>query len=228
MPRPHPATQARNTLVDATTLTLTIGDALTNLDRGLAGWPTTTPGASPIQATPAQPCNHPDCTHIRPCPTHDPEPVTLTRPEQLADQGDRARHDHERLIEAIRQAAHHLAVAARISATWAWQGLNDTQISARLVAVDAGIWCNNCITYGEHEPRLEGRTECSFCWHFRIDHGRSAPKAIWTARNARGGRIDIATIQRILRELDEETKRKRAAQKAAAKAERLATAQVTT
>lgn len=220
--RTRTAERARIALIDANVIAVTIDTALAAIDRGLAGWPTSTPGASPLETPPATPCRDRDCTHLRPCPIHDEEAVELTAIERTANEGDKARRELEQLDEAVRLAAHHLGVAARISQSWAWEGLTQSAVSARLVAVDAGVWCSNCVKFGEHNPREENRTECKFCREFRRDFKRPAPKQIWDARNARGGRIDVGTIDRILKRLDAEQKARRAEQKAAAAAARKA------
>jgi len=214
-PTPQHATTA---LTDITTIASWINPAIANLQQNQAGWPTSTPGAAPAEAHTTA-CAHPDCTHDRPCPTHDTEPVTLTPTERCAATHDPATADLDQLHTDLRQLATIAARAARIVTRWAHPGLNRTQIADQLAAIDAVIWCSNCTRYGRHEPREEDRTECTFCRQFRRDYKTAAPKEIWDARDARNGRIDQTTIQRILRQVKQrrqaESDARRAAQKAA-------------
>lgn len=219
--RPSLPETARSLLVDAAIVAATIDAALPALERGLAGWPTSTPGAGPVETAPLQPCRDADCTNVRPCPDHDDEPVELTATERTADQADPARHDLDRFERALRHAAVNLTIAARLSQSWAWGGMTATEVAGKLAAIDGDIWCTNCVRFGERNPKEETRTECSFCRQFRLDYKRAAPREIWAARNARGGRIDVGTIDRILARMKVEEKERKAAEKAAAKAERV-------
>lgn len=210
--------RAEHALTDATTISVTIAAALTNLDLALAGWPTSTPGASPLQAGPAAPCRDEQCTNIRPCPVHDDEPVELTSTERLANDTDRARRQLDYLHDHIRKAEHHLAQAAAISHRWAWHGIDQTTVKARLTAIDASIWCENCSKFGRHEPREQGRKECRDCANFRRDYKRTMTKPFWDAKDARNGRLDVGTIERILKRVKAEEKLKQQQQKAEQKA----------
>lgn len=216
----RPAEQARAIHLDSTVLATLIDDALHNLDLGLAGWPTSTPGASPSETQPLGECHHRECSNERPCPTHEPDATQeLTATERQASTPDIARRDLEAMTEAIRKATHQVAVAATIANRWAHAGVDETSIKARLVAIDSEIWCANCVRYGRHEPRAKDRTECDFCSAFRQQRKRGAPKEIWDARDARGGKIDETTVIRILRQLDTERKATAAAARARQRAE---------
>jgi len=211
--------QARAALSSATLLVREIDAALAALELGLAGWPESTPGAAPPEAQPAVPCRDPDCTHVRPCPVHDEAPVALTGPERGAEHRDPARADLDRLVEHVRLVAHHAAAAVAITHRYAYAGVNEGTVTAQLAAIDAGIWCEHCVRFGEHNPREEGRKLCEFCRTFQRDWKHLPSRDIWQARNARGGRLDVGTIERLLRrakleraaEQDRERETKRAA-----------------
>lgn len=207
-------TEAQQAVLAATVISTGLHAALANIDIALSGWPTSTPGAGPQESV-VQPCKNVDCTHIRPCPVHEKDRVHLTPLEDAAINGDRAKRELDQLARDI----HHLAVTAgrcaRTITGWAHPGLNDTEIRKQLAAVDATIWCTNCSRYGRHEPRAEDRTECDFCARFRRDYKTACPKEIWDARDARGGRIDLTTIDRILKRVKtERAEAKKAAEKA--------------
>ena len=74
-------------------------------------------------------------------------------------------------------------------------------VTDALAAIDGDIWCAHCVRFGEHNPREEGRTLCEFCRRFERDFKRRPPREIWHARNARGGRLDVGTIERILKQV---------------------------
>lgn len=204
--RPSPSDQTRQIYLDAYTLAGLIDDALHNLDLGLAGWPESTPGASPASPQPPGECHHRECSNTTPCPVHNPDAGQhLTATERLAGQPDKAARDLELLLDDIRKACHHAARAASIVARWQI-GVGDDTVKARLVAIDAEIWCQNCSRFGRHEPRKAGYLECDFCLGFRQQRKRPAPKEIWDARDARNGRLDETTITRILKQLDADRK----------------------
>lgn len=212
---PRTATaNAQRTLTDATITTINLNSAINNLNDHLAGYPETTPGAAPAEAQPPTPCTHNTCTHIRPCPKHD-DHTQLTTVERLATQPDKARTDLEQLNEHLRLAAHHTAQTAILTTKWATNHRLDQ------ATYDAHIWCTNCIGYGEHNPRETDRTECRFCSAFRREHKIPAPREIWNAKNARNGKIDQATVARILRNVKAEQKAKKAAEKAARREQQL-------
>lgn len=193
--------RARIALVDATTIATLIDTALRSMHDNLAGYPTSTPGAAP--STPGQPptysgrCQENDCPHPRPCPDHD-GPIALTQPERLALIGNPAANDMEQLAADMALAATVLARAARIAVRWGMPPVNGETVTQRLATIDAGIWCNNCARHGQRNPRRDGKTECGFCASFRADYGLPASAAIWQARDARGGRIYVQDIERIL------------------------------
>lgn len=243
--------QARTIHLNSTIYATCIDDALTNLDLGLAGWPETTPGASPPGTRPLTECRHKECSNTTPCPTHDTDPYAtnygpaslkrddpthqlghapaekLTPTERLADQHDKAAVDLDALIEHARQANHHIEAAAAIAKRWAYTGINDTTVRARLVAIDSELWCASCSRYGRHEPRKEGRTECDFCAGFRERRFKRSsggiwqapPKEIWDARDARNGRLDETTIIRILKRVEIDRKETAATARARQRAE---------
>lgn len=206
------ADQARQALLDARVLVVEIDAALRALDVGLAGWPAKTPGASPDVPAELVECGVGGCSNWRPCEDHSPK-VQMTGPEALADQGDQARRDLERLREHVRLVAHHARSAARLTHKWAWDAPNESMVRDALAAVDGDIWCEHCVRFGEHNPREEGRKLCSFCRRFERDWKRRPPREIWQARNARGGKIDITTIERVLARVKAEAEEKRQRQK---------------
>lgn len=203
----RPTRQARTILVDAHTLATLIDPALTNLDLGLAGWPESTPGASPAGPAPLIECHHPECSQTSPCPTHDADEhpdlygatavvdatghVTgewghqpaenTTATERLAQSHDKASVDQAALIDAVAAAAHHMRIAAAIANRWAYGGVDATTVKARLVAIDSEIWCANCSRYGRHEPRKKDRSECDFCDGFRERRFKRSTGGIWQA-----------------------------------------------
>lgn len=181
--------RAQAITLDANTVKIGLIPAINALSDALAGWPTNTPGAAPATIV-ATVCGHPDCVRARPCPDHDGGLAV-----------DSARKQLEQLDRDLALAQTVLARLAGLVTKWAWGNLNDTQIAARLTAIDAGIWCKHCTQFGRHEPREAGHTECSFCRRFRSDYKQLPPKEIWDARDARNGRIDQTTILRILKQL---------------------------
>jgi hypothetical protein len=208
-------THTHQAMLSTTVVSTGLLAALANLDVALAGWPTSTPGAGPQETLPTSPCRDEQCTHIRPCPIHDKDRDHLNILEQAALNGDSVRIDLADLERDIRAMAHHAARASRIVTRWAHRGLTDTEIRQQLVAVDASIWCKNCSRYGRHEPRAQDLTECDFCSRFRRDYKVACPREIWDARDARGGRIDLTTIDRILKRVKQErAEAKKAAEKA--------------
>lgn len=192
--------QAQQITIDATVIKLGLHAALHAIDEARAGWPTSTPGCSPITGIITE-CPHDDCANTRPCPTHDTAHVQLTATEQNAATHDQAGIDHDRIHADLNHAATTLARLANLVTKWAWGNLNDSQISARLTAIDASIWCKHCSRYGRHEPREETRQECTFCRQFAKDYKQPPPKEIWDARDARNGRLDQTTILRILKQV---------------------------
>lgn len=194
---------ARINLIDATTISALASPALASIHNSTGGYPTSTPGAAPAgPSTPPTyngPCQEPGCEQLeRPCPDHD-TPVNLTGPERLAsNKPDPAAADLARLAKDMAAANVLLARCARIVIRWGIPAINDQTVTQRLAAIDEGIWCRNCTRHGQHNPRREEHTECAFCAAFRADYGLPASKAIWDARDARGGRIYVQDIERIL------------------------------
>lgn len=205
----RPTDQARDALVNITVIASELPAALRAIDEALSGWPEQTPGAAPPEPGPARPCTDDDCTNVRPCPVHDRDdmvdPVKLTGPERGAELGDKARRDLEQLRASLRRLDSHAVLAAGIVHRWAHGGLAASTVVERLVAADALIWCSHCAKFGRHEPREQGRqggkprTLCAFCRSFQVDWKVLPSREIWDARDARGGRLDVATIERILR-----------------------------
>lgn len=194
---------ARINLVDATTISALASTALASIHDSLGGYPASTPGAAPagpaIMPTYNGLCQEPDCNEPnRPCPEHD-TPVTLTGPERLASaRPDPAAADLARLAKDLAEANVLLARCARIMVRWGIPAVNDQTVSQRLAAIDEGIWCRNCTRHGQKNPREAEHVECWWCRGFRNDYGLPASKAIWDAKDARSGRMDVQTIERIL------------------------------
>lgn len=194
---------ARINLVDATTIGALATTALASIHDSLGGYPASTPGAAPAAASLPPTfnglCQERGCEHLtRPCPDHD-TPVNLTGPERLAAaKTDPAAADLARLEKDLAAASVLLARCARIMVRWGIPAINDQTVSQRLAAIDEGIWCKNCTRHGQHNPRRSEHTLCSFCGAFLADYGLPASKAIWDARDARGGRIYVQDIERIL------------------------------
>lgn len=189
------ANLARIALVDTTVIATLADTALTNLDHGLNGWPTTTPGASPATSDGTHECPHKDCNNTTPCPLHDPDStVHLTTTERLTLTVDKARTDLEALQHHTRQLAHHASHAARIAHRWGLAGITDTEIKAGLEERLNEIWCKNCAKAGISTVHRIGRTECAFCEQFRLTgacglnnpNSFTAPKPLLDIRFTRG------------------------------------------
>lgn len=185
----RPTLQAHQILTDATTIDTLIAPALANLDLGLAGWPASTPGASPAEGSGSSECPRRDCTNERPCHTHGDD-VALTATERLGLAPDKARGDLERLVEIQRIVAPLEAEAAAICSWWGLNGIDDTTVKNKLKGsvkerLDA-IWCRNCARAGVPTCSRIGRQECSFCESFRLTgacglsnpNNYAAPKAL--------------------------------------------------
>lgn len=193
------------TLKEATILATTITDALTALDNGLAGWPTSTPGASPATTNPDQPPDNDEHT-----------PSTIV--ERTALTPDIARQDLDALQAHIRVAHHHTRRAALLSQKWGFRGLDRTTVTARLTAIDEGIWCVHCSQFpGQKNIKETARDLCSYCSGFRAKRKMLPPRAIFTCRDSRGGIIYEHDVIRILAALKVEQARTKAAQRAAQK-----------
>lgn len=181
---------ARAIYADTHTVTAQLDAALRSLEDSMAGYPSTTPGAAPSTSRAA----------IDPLDAID-GPVHLTSTERLAMSTDRAQRDLEALRVALIAAHRHLASAAVITLRWGSVRVDDTTVTKRLagaVTADHGIWCRNCSRHGVKEPRAEGKSECRFCADFRRTYGIDAPQAVHDVRQARGGRLFVQDIERIL------------------------------
>lgn len=189
----RPGDLARQTLIDATVVATLIDATVANLDLGIGGWPTQTPGASPLAGTGAQECPRPDCARTRPCPEHDGD-----------DRGDTALRDLEHLTDSLRLVAHHVALVAMLCTRWGMAGIDQTTVTTRLATIDAGIWCQNCARHGFNTVRLSDRTECRFCADFRRDgacglnnpNHYEAPKDLIDTHQRR--RINSGDVKRIM------------------------------
>lgn len=206
------------TILTDLTVTATLDQAARSYaDDYLAGWPTTTPGASPAEQGPVLECPRRDCNQSRPCPTHD---GGLTR--------DKVITELDQYLADLRTLAYHAERAARFTTFYGLPGLNEASVKKRLFTIDAAIWCENCSLYGRHEPRKADKTLCDFCdgfgeRRFRRANGgiwQAPPKEIWDARDARNGRIDETTILRILRNLEADRRAKAAEIKARQRADK--------
>jgi hypothetical protein len=171
--------------LDATVIATHCSAALRALDEQTAGWPSSTHGASPaVGGNPG---------------TYDPEGrVALTTVERDAGQRDIARRNMEELTNKLAQLQRDTARVAALCVRWGMPGVDGTSVTKRLVSIDQDIWCRNCSRHGQKNPRAEARTECTFCSEFRQDFGTNATAAIMSARDARGGRLSITDIERIL------------------------------
>lgn len=206
--------QIRVTLTDAHIVATLGPQALTAMTAALCGYPASTPGAAPASPSPLPEYNGPcqerleveaatdvmlrvQCGHQRPCPEHD-SALALTQPERLASTTDKAGNDLASFQAALRQAQQALSKAARIATRWGTPGLNESAVKDRLLVIDRDIWCSSCSRFGEHNPRRENGRRCEFCQVFHATYGREPHKAIFDARNARGGRLSVTDIERIL------------------------------
>lgn len=177
---------SRAIYADAHTVAARIDAAVASMEQSMGGYPSSTPGAAPSTSR----------------SVFDPDgPVTLTATERLAATIDHAQVDLEAFTAAMKEAHRHLATAAVIALRWGTPRVDDTVVRKRLsaaVTADHGIWCRNCARHGHRNPKAEGRTECDFCASFRQSYGLDAPKAVFDARDSRGGRIFVQDIERIL------------------------------
>lgn len=130
------------------------------------------------------------------------------------DQAERDLKDLERFMTAAEKFLRPAAGIVLRWATWNTPG----NIRARLSAIDQNLWCTNCVHLGYKNPRARDSRECDYCATFRRDYKRDCPKDVLDVRAARGGRIYVQDIQRILARLDAEAKEARKAAREAAKA----------
>lgn len=178
-------------------------DAIVAIDEGLAGWPTSTPGANPA---------------TDPVTVIDLDPDGRTAGRGAAIHTDPCRADLDKLLEAMRIAEHQVRIAALIVEKYAVPRLDRTTIAKRLAASDASSWCTNHLRHGMQEPRREGGTECQWCADFKVQWKTDAPAKVLDFRS-RGVRLDAVKIRRMIGEARQEAQAaKRAArdEKAAA------------
>lgn len=212
----NPRGAARQVALDATVLSVTIDQALRELDAALAGYPTSASGAPPNSAQAvgldAGPCVAVTCG-LWPCPGHEGD-GSSTSVESAALVTDRARVVLEELHENLRLAAHHVRRAAAISQAWGTARLDKSTVASMLVAIDAGLWCENCARHGQRNTRDEGHKLCQFCRKFRAQYGRLPSKRIFKVRDARGGKIYEQDVKRIHAAQDEEAAARKEAERA--------------
>lgn len=208
------------TLSDTTVVATLITAARRQLEQERGGYPTSTPGAAPVDIGPLAECRAPDCTQSRPCLVHDEEPVELTPVERLAGQRDPAADALDRLDTLTRKLATYSAEAATICVRWGLPGLTTTDIATRLREIDGTIWCENCSRYGNHEPRAKEHKHCTPCVEFKRHWHELPSKAAWGSRDARGGKWITQDIERIRAREKLERKAAEELRKAAARAER--------
>lgn len=209
----RPANQARAALLDAAVIAATIDAALGALEVGLGGFPTSTPGAGP--SSPQTDAGEPDVVPELAGDECGHQPAETSTPVEIsAAQFDKARADQAVLLKSLDTASRQLARAAGVCHRWAFAGVDATTVTARLVSIDQDIWCQHCSTFGRHEPRKDGYLKCDWCQTFTERYKRPPPKEIWDARDARGGRLDLTTISRILAQLRAERKAAEALRKA--------------
>lgn len=185
MRRPN-RTNIEHLITDAHRLLNAIDPALSYIDESLAGWPT-----HPGTHTHSEMC---PCGNITPCPNHPDTPNTST--EAAALNPDRARTNLDQLTRYTNQAATALRRAAAIATYWAHPGIDDSTVQRRLVAVDANVWCNNCLTSGHRNVRRPGAHHCDWCLDFQKDWHRLPTKEILDLR-ATKGRVYQQDIVRI-------------------------------
>lgn len=188
---------------DSLLLTALVDDALVALDVGLAGWPTSTPGASqdPTGVTPPPLIEDEQCIAVQhgrfPCVCHLAARESSTQTEQAALAPDVAERDMREMVKALKAAQVAARKAATIAQRWASPRLNKSTVQQRLATIDAGIWCTNHIAHGMREPRRDGRTLCDLCEGFHAQFNEHAPFEVLDFK-ARGGRLDEAKARYLL------------------------------
>ena len=120
----------------------------------------------------------------------------IVRQIAYAETSARIEEKQEQIERIVTNGLSHNV--ANIAARWGHPASTTTTIAQQLAAIDQSIWCRNCSRHGHKEPRRERKTECAFCAVFRQDYGLDAPKTILDARDARGGRLYVQDIERIL------------------------------
>ncbi len=192
MTRQHTVRQTQAILTDAHTLAATIVDALRHLDDGTGGYKSghdsNGTGGSTVE---------------RQAEAHETAP-------------DIAAEALVTLLDAIRRAVGYLHTASAISQRWGTWAVGGADLRERLAAIDAGIWCQNCLPLGFKNPRSLKGTLCSFCAQFQTDFKRPAPREIIDI-HVTYGRVHMNDILRILKRIDAERKEARRATKTGGK-----------
>lgn len=170
--------------INATFTATNIAPTLAALQNYAGGYPAATPGAAPLDAAPTEECHSPLCTNTRPCELHG-DGVQLTAVERLAGQTDLAIRDLGRLVEALTRAAHHEETAARICAQWGLAGIDQTTIAAGITAIDRDTFGKKLRCVHCSRPRLDDRTECSWCRDFRLEFAYPPPQQVIDIRERR-------------------------------------------
>lgn len=213
------AREARELYQHAYDLMISVDEAERRLDDSQAGWPTSTPGATPATAGPpsagrcdeitgrhydTHPASYTVCGNPLPCPDH---PTYATSIVERTAHNDRDRRLLDQLRREVHAALPPTKRAARIATANGTPRLDATTITPRLGEADTGIWCTNCVRHGYRNPRIEGEQYCSFCGDFRRywlrdDNGKpvDAPKDVLDLRSAKS-RLYETDITRILARL---------------------------
>lgn len=194
--------RADETLRYARKLDTYVDDAIRALDEGLAGWPTSTPGANPA---------------TDPVTTIDLDPEGRTAGRGITITTDPCRADLDHLHESMRLAEHHTRRAAMIAMKYAIPRLDKTTVARRLAASDATAWCTNHLAHGMAEPRRDGGSTCAYCADFKVQWQTYPPAKVLDFR-ARGVKLDAIKIARMIAETRTEAAAARRAAKAAQKA----------
>lgn len=184
-------------MLDATILTSLIHPAVAAIDQARAGFPSSTPGASPLPGS------------VRTLAYDaDGEPIndTYTVTERAALNRDPAELDLKALNNAIRIASTQLRLAAILARKWATPTLGTAAVAERITAADDGIWCDNCAEHGHKNVRRPGGGRmCEFCAKFQSKWKQPAPKEVLDLKLLKG-RVYDADSRRILARLRDQRK----------------------
>ena len=183
-------------MLDATILTSLIRPAIVAIDQARAGFPSSTPGASPLPGS------------VRTL-TYDGDgnPIndTYTVTEQAALNRDPAELDLKALNQAIRTASTQLRLAALLARKWATPALGTSAVAERITSIDAATWCENCAEHGHKHVRRTGVRLCEYCATFQAKWKQPAPKEVLDLKLLKG-RVYDADARRILARLRDQRK----------------------
>lgn len=183
-------------MLDATILTSLISPAIVAIDQARAGFPSSTPGASPLPGS---------IKTLQYDADGNPINDTYTVTERAALNRDPAELDLKAMTEAIRTASIQLRLAALLARKWATPALGTSAVAERIVAIDGATWCENCAEHGHKNIKRPGGRMCEFCAGFQSKWKQPAPKEVLDLKLLKG-RVYDADARRILARLRDQRK----------------------